>query len=160
MRSRKTGLIILALIVLVCAAFLVIGVLVVPKSQRASTYGVTEKEKSALVVYNKTAEFYILSVDVTGEITHKFTGVVAQGQYKAYVLPPGAYSLTVRYSDRTTFTDPGFIEWYVDGVKLADFTVKKGRAAIFALQGGDVQGMFYDPPDLEDNSREINTGQD
>ncbi|MDP2965227.1 MAG: hypothetical protein Q8N39_04205 [Pelolinea sp.] len=162
MKSRKTALIILAAVILACVAFLVIGALYVPPAQRAVTYGVTDKDKSALVIHNNTSEFYILSVDVEGEITQKFTGVILQGDYKAYVLPPGDYSLTVHYSDRTSFTNKGFgsIEWYVDGVKLTEFTIRKGRAAIFSLRGGDVRSMTYDPPTLEDNSREVNPDQD
>ena len=159
MKSRKTLFIILAVVVLACTASLVIGALYIPPVQQAASYGVTDKTKSVLVIHNNTSEFYILSVDVKGEITHKFTGLISKGDTKAYILPPGVYSLTVHYSDRTNFSNMGFMEWYVDGVKLADFKVKKGRAAIFSLYGGDVQGMFYDPPELEDNSRELNSEQ-
>jgi hypothetical protein len=160
MKSRKTGLIILAAVIVFCVSFLVIGALYVPPAQRATTYGVTDKDKSALVVHNNTSEFYVLYVDVKGEITQKFAGLIARGEYKAYILPPGAYSLTVHYSDRSSLANLGFMEWYVDGVKLADFTVKKGRAVVFSLKGGDVKGMSYDPPTLEDNSREVNTDYD
>jgi len=160
MKSRKTVLIILAAVVLICAAFLVFDALYIPSVQRAAAYGVTDKTKSALVIHNNTSEFYILYVDVKGALNHKFTGVIAAGDYKTYTLPPGDYSMTVHYSDRTNFSNMGLMERYVDGVKLADFTVKKGRAAIYSLKGGDVQGMFYDPPDLEDNSRELNPDQD
>ena len=160
MRSRKTALIILAVVVALCIIFLVIGALAVPKSQRASTYGVTDKESSALVVYNKTSEFFILSMDLKGETTEKFTGTISPGEFKAYPLSPGTYDLIIHYSDRTNFSSTSYIEWYVDGVALADFEVKKGRAVIYALKGGDVKGMFYDPPKLEDNTGKINPDQD
>jgi hypothetical protein len=160
MKSRKTAFIILAAVVLVCVTSLVIGALYVPPVQRAATYGVADKNKSALVIRNNTNKFYILSVDVKGETIQKFTGVIARGDTKAYDLSPGAYNLTIHYSDRTSFSNTGFMEWYVDGVTLADFTVKKGLAAIFSLIGGDIQGMFYEPPALEDNSHEINSDQD
>jgi hypothetical protein len=160
MKSRKIVFIILAFIVSLCIIISIVGAFIVPKSQRASTFGVTDKEKSALVVYNKTSEFYILAVEVKGEITHKFTNAIWPGDYKAFVLPPGDYKVTINYSDRTSFSPTSYIEWYVDGDKLADFTVKKGRAVIYALKGGDVKGMFYDPPTLEDNSRELNLERD
>jgi hypothetical protein len=75
-------------------------------------------------------------------------------------LVPGTYNLIINYSDRADLTPSGYVDWYVDGVKLADFEIKKGRAVIFALKGGDVRGLFYDPPTLEDNSGEINSDQD
>jgi len=160
MKPGRTALIILAIVVLLCVVIMVIGALYVPPHQRAASYGVADKAKSALVVHNDTSDFYILAVEVDGKITHKFTGVIMKGDYKAYVLPPGAYKLIVHYSDRTSFSNMGYMEWYVDSSALSEFTVKKGRAAIFSLKGGDVSGMFYDPPALEDNSREIKSGQD
>jgi hypothetical protein len=159
-KSRKTALFVLAAVVLVCVSSLVFNAIYVPTVQRAATYGVMDKNKSALVICNNTSEFYILYVDVKGETTQKFTGVISKGDTKTYDIPPGAYNLTVHYSDRTSFSNMGFMEWYVDGNKLADFSVKKGRAAIFSLNGGDVQGMFYDPPTLEDNSNEIISDHD
>jgi hypothetical protein len=57
MRLKKTALIILAVVVALCIIFAAVGMLVVPKSQRASTYGISDKEKSALVIQNKTSEF-------------------------------------------------------------------------------------------------------
>lgn len=160
MRSRKIVLIILAVVISLCIIILAVGALVVPESQRASTYGIVDKERSALVIYNKTSEFFILSIDVKSGTTEKFTGTISPGEFKTYPLLPGAYSLIIHYSDRANFSTTSYIKWYVDGVALSDFEVKKGRAAIFALRGGDMKGMFYDPPKLEDNSREIDLDQD
>jgi hypothetical protein len=155
-KSRKTLFIILGGFVLVCIVPVLIGVLYIPPVQRAATYGVTDKNKSALVIHNSTGEFYILSVDVKGGTADKFTDLIYNGEFKSYTLAPGAYSLTVRYSDHSSLSNLGFMEQYVDGVKLADFSVKKGRAAIFSLRGGDVRGVFYDPPVLENNSYALN----
>jgi hypothetical protein len=156
MKSRKTLAIILGAVILICLVSLLIGALYVPPAQRAATYGVTEKDKSVLVIHNDTAEFYVLSVDLKGALTEKFFGPINQGDTKAYAIPPGAYSLTIHYSDHSSFSNMGFLEQYVDGVKQANFSVKKGRATIFSLRGGDVRGLFYDPPVLENNSYALN----
>ena len=160
MRSRKTVFIILAIVVFICVAFLVIGALIVPKSQRASTYGIADKESSALVIYNKTSEFYILSIDVNGKTSEKIPGLIRPGNLKFTPCFLAIYKVFIHYSDRAKFSDSAYIEWYVDGLSQADFSIKKGRAVIFALMGGDVRGLFYDPPELENNTGEINPDQD
>lgn len=160
MRSRKTVLIILAVVISLCIIILVIGAFIVPDYQLASTYGIADKERSALVIFNKTSEFFILSIEVKGEIFKKSFEAISPGKFKTYILLPGEYSLIIHYSDLTSFSKAESVLWYVDGVKLADFKVKKGRAAIYMLKGGDVKGMTYDPPTLEDKSRSFDPEDD
>jgi hypothetical protein len=156
MRSNKILFIILGAVVLACLAMFLADALIVPQAQRAATYGILDKNQSALVIHNDTAEFYILSVNVKGDQTSKFTGVIKEGDNSVNAIPPGDYNLVVHYSDRYDFSNSSYIEWYVDGVKMMDFSVKKGRAAIFSLNGGDVKGLLYEPPDLDNNSGKIN----
>lgn len=159
-RKRRIFLFILGGFILVCPGLLLASadILFVPKSQLASTYGIMDKEKSALVISNRTDEFYILDVTVAGAQEQKFAELIPQGGVRTFEISPGAYNLSVHYSDRSSLDNLAFMTWYVSALKKADFEVKAGRAARFTLKGGDAMGIMYDPPDLEDDTRE--TGSD
>ncbi len=60
-------------------------------------------------------------------------------------IPGGQHELVIHYSDHITPPSFGF---YVSSVLKENFYVAAGRAAVYAIEGGDVQGMFYTPPEL------------
>ena len=115
------------------------------KEYRASTYGITDKEKSALVIQN-TSYFNILDVIITGDATTQWNELVTA--QKVYTISPGKYTVSIHYSDHTSLDNLGFMEWYVSSIASSDFEVAKGRAVVFILEGGHSSGMMYDPPDL------------
>ena len=145
---NKKWIIVAGAAVVLCVACFLITALPPYLSYRASNFGVTEKGKSALVIQNKTSAFYILDVSITGDASQEWKQLIGKGAQKVFTLDPGAYTLSIHYSDKADLSDLGFLTWYVSAHKSAEFEVKKGRAMVFVLEGGDTMGMMYDPPDL------------
>lgn len=154
LKRRKILLITLGAIMLICASIILAGMLIVPENQQAATYGVTDKEKAALVIENRSSDFYILDLKVSGAHEQEFDVLITNGQQRTFEIPPGAYSLSVHYADRPSLDDLPFMTWYVSALKKAEFEVRAGRAARFRLEGGHTSGMMYDPPDLVDVTTE------
>ena len=148
MKINKTILIIGGILLAAIVACLVFSYLTYDVGRRASRYGITDKEKSALVVENNTNEFYILGVSISGDESQEWVTLIEMGQQQVFSINPGSYKLNIRYSDYADQENLGFLTWYVDASKTIDFGIRKGLAAIFSLQGGDVSGMMYNPPDL------------
>ena len=145
--SRKT-IIVAGAAVLLCVVCLLITSISTHLSSRASNYGIDEPGKSALVIQNETSAFYILDVSITGQASQEWHQLIGKGAERAFAIEPGTYSVSIHYSDRTDLSNLSFMTWYVSAYKKAEFTIKKGYAAVFVLQGGRSTGIMYDPPDL------------
>lgn len=145
--SKKT-IIVAGVAVLICVACFLITSLPPYLAGRASNYGVTEPGKSALVIKNKTTDFYILDVSISGDGNLEWHQLVSKGAQRVFAIDPGKYTVSVHYSDKPDLSNLSFMTWYVSANKQAEFEVKKGRSVVFVLQGGDTMGMMYDPPDL------------
>lgn len=145
-RSNKILWGAVALSILLCVVPCVYIFAVGDSAHRASTYGIEGKGRSALVVQNNTTEFYILDLKLDGEIIS--TEVVDRGDQVVVEIPSGKHELKIHYSDyRDLSTIPSFT-FYVSSVLVENFSVSPGRAVIYSVDGGDVSGMFYDPPEL------------
>lgn len=145
--SKKT-IIVAGVAALLCVACCLITSLPPYLAGRASNYGVTEPGKSALVIKNKTTDFYILDVSITGDTNQEWHQLVSKDAQRVFAIDPGKYTISVHYSDKPDLSDLDFITWYVSSYKYVDLEIKKGRSAVFVLQGGDTMGMMYEPPDL------------
>jgi hypothetical protein len=121
--------------------------LIPKKESLASTYGITDKEKSALVI-NNNSSFFILGVEITGSAETWWNDLISYSSQKVYPISPGSYTVSIHYSDHTSLDDLSFMEWYVSSYVSDDFEVVKGRAVIYLLEGGSSSGMTYTPPDL------------
>lgn len=145
-RSNKILWGVVALSILLCVVPCLYIFVIGDPAHRASTYGIEGKGKSALVVQNNTREFYILDLKLDGEIIS--TEVVDEGGQVVVEIPSGKHELVIHYSDyRDLSTVPSFT-FYVSSVLTENFSVASGRAAVYSIDGGDVSGMFYDPPEL------------
>jgi len=148
MRINKTILIIGGILLVTIIACLVFSYLTYDVGRSASRYGISDKTKSALVIENNTSEFYILGVSISGDQSQAWATIIPMGEEQVFSINPGSYQLKIRYSNHADLENLGFLTWYVDAQKSIDFGIRKGLAAIFSLEGGDVSGMMYDPPDL------------
>jgi heme/copper-type cytochrome/quinol oxidase subunit 2 len=148
MRSNKTCLWIAAGLILLCAIIFLLSMVIVPRSAKASTYGITDKDQAALVIYNRTADFYVLDISLQDGTGKKLTNLIHRGDFGVFEIPPGEYSVIVHYSDEANLDNLSYMEWYVSSVIKKEIEVKAGRAVRFTLTGGDVSGMFYEPPEL------------
>ncbi len=146
-KSCKVILIVLGALVVACLAFTLISSLIVPKQYRASTYGVTDKSTSVLVLENHSV-FYILDVTLDGGTKKTWNEIATFEGHKIITLSPGTHTVSIHYSDHSDLSDLGFMEWYVSSNSSKEFTMEKGRAIIFSLEGGSSSGMMYNPPDL------------
>lgn len=146
-KSCKIILIALGALVVACILFTVISSLIPEKESLASHYGITDNEKSALVIKNDS-NFYILDVKITGSAEAQWTDLIGKSIQKVYPISPGKYTVFIHYSDHTDLDDLSFMEWYVSSIASGEFDVVKRRAVIYLLEGGHSSGMMYDPPDL------------
>ena len=125
--------------------WILLSIFVLPKQERLSTYGVTDKTKSVLVVENNSA-FYIRGVDIAGEVEEKWVNLILHGDKMAYTIPPGTYTLTVHYSSRKSAED--YAVYYVSNKISSQFSVIMNRVVIFSLDDGKNYAVTYHPPDL------------
>jgi hypothetical protein len=145
-RNNKILWGVVVLSILLCLVPCLYVVAIGDPAHRASTYGIEGKGKSALVIQNNTSDFYILDLKLDGEIIS--TEVVDEGDQVVVEIPSGKHELKIHYSDyRDLSTVPSFT-FYVSSVLTENFSVSPGRAVIYSIDGGDVSGMFYDPPEL------------
>ena len=147
--SRRSKILLIGLAVvsvLLCIAPCLYGALsglVGDPAHRAETYGITDKDQAALVIQNNTSRFYILDLKLDGELISD--KVIMQGSQSVVGIPSGQHELIIHYSDHIQPPSFGF---YVSNVFKENFSVGAGRAALYAVEGGDVSGIFYTPPDL------------
>lgn len=146
-KSCKIVLIVIGVMMMACLAFTLISSLIVPKQYRASTYGVTDKSKSVLVLEDHSI-FYILDITLDSKTKKTWNEITTFEGRKIITLSPGTHQISIHYSDHTDLSGLGFMEWYVSSIKTAEFTAVKNRAVILSLEGGSSSGMMYDPPDL------------
>jgi hypothetical protein len=145
MKNKK--LIILAIVMPITCLAIAFGITYLFSNRhRASSFGVTEKGKSALVIQNKS-DFFILDVTIQkqNEKEQKWEELISKGGQKVFTIEPGSYDLYVHYSDHAYIPNMGF---YVSNTESATFSVGKGSAAKFVLEGGMALGAVYRPPNL------------
>jgi hypothetical protein len=124
-----------------------INQLIITKNDLAYTYGITNEEKSALVIENDSI-FYIIDVKLTGDYEKTWKNLIEKEGKKVFEINPGDYSLSIHYSDHKSLDDLYHLEWYISSRETSGFSVSKGRAVVYSLKGGKVFGFTYTPPSL------------
>jgi hypothetical protein len=147
-RSCKFVLIGLGVLVVLCLLVALFSSLIVKKEYRSSTYGVGDRNLSALVVQNNSVLF-ILDVQLTGDADKTWDSLIRPASQKSFSISPGDYTVSIHYSDHEGLSSVGSLDWYVSSYESAKFSVAKGRAVIFSLEGGHTGGIMYTPPDLD-----------
>ena len=117
-------------------------------AHRAETYGITDKDKAALVIQNNTSHFFVLDLKLDGELISDKV-IMAKGTQGVVAIPGGQHELVIHYSDRINLSNIPSFEFYVSSILKENFYVAVGRAAVYSLEGGDAQGMFFTPPKLQ-----------
>jgi hypothetical protein len=148
-KTLKIILIVIGSLVGLCVVFVLISSQIVDKRYLASTYGVSDKNRSVLVVENSSV-FYILKVTLSGEADKTWEIIILPSDHLVKTISPGEYTIAIYYSDHQNLDSIGGFDWYVSSHKSTKFSVMKGRAVIFSLEGGHTSGIMYTPPDLEE----------
>ncbi len=143
-RSNKILIGVAVFSILLCSVPCLYFGLVGDPAHRAETYVITDKNQAALIIQNNTSEFFILDLKLDGELISKEV-IMPKGRQGVVAIPSGQHELVIHYSDHILPPSFGF---YVSAVLKENFTVGAGRAVVYSIEGGDVQGMFYDPPEL------------
>jgi len=145
----KILLTIVIVAVLGCLGICLYTSLFTDEAHRSSTYGVTDPTKAVLVIEDRTVAFHIIGTKITREDGQSWDlGRISGGRQGVFPIEPGDYTLEVEYCDHPSLEAVASLSWYVHNTKSAEFSVIKKRATIFHLEGGNVSGIFYTPPEL------------
>ena len=142
------------LILLVLVFLLVVTIALVAwqagvRSHRAATYGITDPQRAALRIENKSSEFAISRITIGDATTNVFdqdlNREIGMGTGAVLELEPGDHIV------RVYWVESAQVEAYAHtGDTLASFHVSPGKAAILHLIGGRATkgGLMWIPPEL------------
>ena len=126
--------------------------------QKAAEFGVTDPNKSALVIQDHSENFFITATSYANTETGGLgqNGAIADNKSATYTIEPGDYRLVVdaRWESLNITTN---ILITTNSLKFADekvsasFTVQAGDAIVYNLSGGAIYESLgkYSAPTLE-----------
>ena len=126
--------------------------------QKAADFGVTDPNKSALVIQDHSENFFITgsSYANTGTGALGQNGAIADNKSATYTIEPGDYTLVVEARWETLNITTNILITtnslkFADEKLTASFTIQAGDAVVYNLSGGAIYESLgkYATPTLE-----------